>query len=50
MNQVFYTDQNLIGQANVQPEENNTLNFDEAENKFMHFILETQVRNTYIYR
>ena len=29
---------------------NDNINFDEAERKFMHFIQETQERNTYIYR
>jgi DNA-binding transcriptional MerR regulator len=47
--QVFYADQGLNQHAQRE-DENGQINFSEAELKFMHFILETQEQNTYIYR
>ena len=47
-NQVYYTDQNLVNQ--IDANQDGQPNLVEAENKFMHFIRETQVRNTFIYR
>ena len=45
---VYYTDQQLInvGGDNM----NEATSFAETENKFMHFVRETQVGNSYIYR
>lgn len=45
---VYYTDQHLI--SGPQDQFDNDRSFAETENKFMHFVRETQVRNTYIYR
>lgn len=47
-NQVYYTDQQLV--ANDRHDDFNISNFAEAENKFMHFVRECQIRNIYIYR
>ena len=45
---MYYTDQNLVNQ--IDNNQDGAQSLAEAENKFMHFIRETQVRNTYIYR
>ena len=50
---VFYSDQQLTGDnLNRQNNfgEDGGIPMDLAILKFMHFVLETQVRNTYIYR
>jgi hypothetical protein len=45
---IYHTDQNLRnGNFDNNFEQNSLL---EAENKFLHFIKEIQVRNTFIYR
>ena len=46
--QVYYTDQNLVN--HIDNGQGDQQSLAESENKFMHFIRETQVRNTYIYR
>jgi len=49
--QVFYADQGLNQHnAGREDEMGQSVNLNDAELKFMHFILETQERNTYIYR
>lgn len=50
--QVYYADQMLVdgGQGRSNEREDGLVNLDQAFHLFMHFILETQVRNTYIYR
>lgn len=45
---VYYTDQHLI--SGNQDQFDTDRSYAETENKFMHFVRETQVRNTYIYR
>ena len=49
---VMYADQGLAGSEGVLGDPNTTVQMDllEAERKFMHFIQETQDRNTFIYR
>jgi hypothetical protein len=49
---IFYSDQNLVaGNADGGNQRNaDDLAKDEALMKYMHFILEWQERNTYIYR
>ena len=50
---VMYADQGLAGPEGVvgDPSSNNVrMDLEEAERKFMHFIQETQERNTFIYR
>jgi len=44
---VYYTDQNLVPANAEMPGEQE---FDAAENKFMHFVRECQVRDAYVYR
>lgn len=46
---IFYTDQNLINNE-VGPNNNDKLNQHDAENKFMHFIRQTQEDNIFVYR
>lgn len=44
---VYYTDQNLInGEVGID----GAMSYADTENKFMHFVRETQIGNTYIYR
>ena len=45
---VYFTDQQLV--QPMQDVNNENENYEVAGNKFMHFIRECQVRNTYIYR
>lgn len=45
---VYYTDQNLAERNDLN--QNDQQSLAEAENKFMHFVRETKVGNTYIYR
>lgn len=45
---IYYTDQNLVNGGNEGNQD--AQRFSDAENKFMHFVRECQVRNTYIYR
>ena len=45
---VYFTDQNLIN--NEVQHNNDRINQHDSENKFMHFIRETQEDNIYIYR
>jgi hypothetical protein len=47
--QIYCSDQHLINQADQGPNDMQ-FSFAEAENKLMHFVRETQVGNTYIYR
>ena len=49
---VMYADQGLAGPEGVvgDPTSNARMDLEEAERKFMHFIQETQERNTFIYR
>lgn len=50
---IFYSDQNLIndyGQRQGAGFDVNSLEKDQAYMKYMHFILEFQQRNTYVYR
>lgn len=48
---IFYSDQNMNGGDFMGGQENlNNRDLEEAQNKFMHFILQTQERNEYIYR
>ena len=49
---VMYADQGLAGPEGVVGDQQNNvrMDLDEAERKFMHFIQETQERNTFIYR
>ena len=52
---IFYSDQNLIADNNFNQgrfgeNQNDQVQKDQAFMKFMHFVLEVQVRNTYIYR
>jgi len=49
---VMYADQGLAGPEGIVGEgiSSARLDLDEAERKFMHFIQETQERNTFIYR
>jgi hypothetical protein len=47
--QIYCSDQHLINQADIGHNVNGH-SFAEAENKLMHFVRETQVGNTYIYR
>ena len=49
---VMYADQGLAGPEGIVGEGTSSarLDLDEAERKFMHFIQETQERNTFIYR
>ena len=51
---IFYSDQNLVAGGDVQHNregaQENQLARDEAFLKFMHFVLEVQDKNTYIYR
>ena len=44
---VYYCDQQLVP---GNPDNNEDTSFEVAGNKFMHFIRECQVRNTYVYR
>lgn len=46
--QIYYTDQNLINQQDYDAAPREDLQI--SENKFIHFIRECQVRNSYIYR
>ena len=48
----MYADQGLAGQDGILGDPNLAGNMDleEAERKFMHFIQETQDRNTFVYR
>ena len=47
--QIYVSDQHLVNQADYgQNYQGSSL--AEAENKFMHFIRETQIHNTFIYR
>jgi hypothetical protein len=49
--QVFYTDQNLMNDHIVRSgEQDQPIPLDEAKRKFMHFVLETQEQNKFIYR
>jgi len=47
--QIYVSDQHLVNQADYGNNYQGS-SLAEAENKFMHFIRETQVLNTYIYR
>ena len=49
---IFYSDQNLVaGNVDqIRMGDGADLQKDEAYMKFMHFILEVQAKNTYIYR
>eukprot|EP00347_Sterkiella_histriomuscorum_P023378 403334862 len=50
---IFYSDQQLVGpdgNARNAFQDPDQLPFDQAENKFMHFVLETQDREIYVYR
>jgi DNA replication licensing factor MCM5 len=47
---VYFTDQNLVNQAGVEDPQFRDNDFITAGNKFIHFIRECQVRNTYVYR
>lgn len=48
----MYADQGLAGPEGIVGEGTSAarLDLDEAEKKFMHFIQETQERNTFVYR
>jgi len=47
--QIYVSDQHLVNQADyAQNFQGSSL--DDAENKFMHFVRETQIQNTFIYR
>ena len=51
--QIFYTDQQLIGDVNYNQRglgEDDKLEKAQAELKFMHFIQQMQDKNTFIYR
>ncbi len=51
---IFYSDQNLVAgngdQIRMGDLNTDQMQKDQAFMKFMHFILEVQVKNTYIYR
>ena len=51
---IFYSDQNLIAGGDVQHQrdgrDENQIAKDQAFLKCMHFVLEVQDKNTYIYR
>ena len=52
---IFYSDQNLVaahmdGQRHGNYAENDHVEKDQAFMKYMHFVLEFQDKNTYIYR
>ena len=48
----MYADQGLAGPEGMigGGDNNQRIDLDQAERKFMHFIQETQERNTFIYR
>jgi len=48
--QIYCSDQHLVNQAADMNNVMGSITFSEAENKFMHFVRETQVGNTFIYR